>query len=63
MKHRLAIRQGATPKRLLTAAEAAVSHRRGDRYVKSDGTMVRLHIPKATNAPQAHFEIEPRWMS
>lgn len=64
MKHPLAWRVRAREwPRQLTAAEAAATHRPGDRYRSVDGLLLlRLHQPRVAGAPRAHFEIEPRWV-
>jgi len=63
IKHRFAWRvHDLKPRSRMTAAEAAASHRVGDRYKSADGLPLRLHQPRVAGAPRAHFEIEPRWL-
>lgn len=49
---------------MLTADQAAETHKEGDRYEDIlTGKPLRLHIKRAPNGPRNHFEWEPRWES
>jgi hypothetical protein len=64
MKHRFAWRvHDPKPRRRMTAAEAAASHRDGDRYKSADSLPLRLHQSRTAGGPRPHFEYEPRWLA
>lgn len=47
---------------LLPAAQAVLSHQKGDRYIDTHTKVrLRLHQQRVPDGPQPHYEFEPRW--